>query len=89
MPAVSDPDLLVGMNTSDDAAVYRLTPELALESGLDVAAWDAERLFHSISVGTYQASMNRPIDRWKKLLKHGTPVFAYVNCSPQTGARQS
>jgi hypothetical protein len=62
-----------------------LTPELALESGLDVAAWDAERLFHSISVGPYQAYMNHPLDRWKKLLKHGTPVLAYVGCSPQTG----
>jgi selenide, water dikinase len=32
---VSDPDLLVGMNTSDDAAVYRLTPELALVQTVD------------------------------------------------------
>ena len=62
-----------------------LTPELALESGLDVAAWDAERIVDSVSVGPYQAYMNHPMERWKKLLKHGTPVFAYVNCSPQTG----
>jgi hypothetical protein len=62
-----------------------LTPELALESGLDVAAWDAERLFHSVSVGPYQAYMNHPMERWKSLLKHGTPVLAYVGCSPQTG----
>jgi len=62
-----------------------MTPELALLSGLDVAAWDAERLFDSISVGTYQATMKHPIERWKQALKHGTPVFAYVNCSPHTG----
>lgn len=62
-----------------------LTPELALESGLDVAAWDAERLFHSVSVGPYQAHMNHPMERWQKLLRHGTPVMAYVGCSPQTG----
>lgn len=62
-----------------------LTPELALESGLEAAAWDAERLFHAISVGTYQAYMNHPMDRWKKALTHGTPVFAYLGCSPQTG----
>lgn len=62
-----------------------LTPELALESGLDVVAWDAQRLFHSISVGTYQAYMNHPMERWKKLLEHGTPVLAYLGCSPQTG----
>jgi hypothetical protein len=62
-----------------------LTPELALECGLDVAAWDAERLFDRVSVGTYQAFMNHPVERWKKLLVRGTPVFAYIGCSPQTG----
>ena len=62
-----------------------LTPELALESGLDVATWDAERLFSCVSTGPYQAYMNFRIERWKKLLKHGTPVFAYIGCSPQTG----
>jgi hypothetical protein len=72
------PDYLLTINVP-------LTPELALASGLDVASWDAERLFHSISVGPYQAYMNHPLDRWKKLLKHGTSVLAYVGCSPQTG----
>jgi hypothetical protein len=62
-----------------------LTPELALECGLDVAAWDFERLFDYVSVGTYQAYMNHPIERWKKVLVHGTPVLAYIGCSPQTG----
>ncbi len=72
------PDYLLSINVP-------LTPELALECGLDVAAWDAERLFDLVSVGTYQATMNHPIERWKKRLVHDTPVFAYVNCSPQTG----
>jgi hypothetical protein len=72
------PDYLLSINVP-------LTPELALECGLDVAAWDAERLFDFVSVGTYQAYMNHPIERWKKLLVHGTPVYAYVGCSPQTG----
>jgi hypothetical protein len=62
-----------------------LTPELALDCGLDVAAWDAEGLFDWISVGTYQAYMKHPMEDWKKTLKHGTPVFAYIGCSPQTG----
>lgn len=61
------------------------TPELALECGLDVAAWDAEKLFDYLSTGTYQATMNHPIERWKKSLARGTPVLAYVGCSPQTG----
>ena len=72
------PDYLLAINVP-------LTPELALECGLDVAAWDAEKLFDYVSVGTYQAIMNHPIERWKKLLVHGTPVYAYVGCSPQTG----
>ena len=55
------PDYLLSINVP-------LTPELALECGLDVAAWDAERLFDYVSVGTYQAYMNHPIERWKKLL---------------------
>lgn len=62
-----------------------LTPELALECGLDVVAWDAEKLFDAVSVGTYQAYMDQPIERWKKVLTHGTPVLAYINCSVQTG----
>jgi hypothetical protein len=62
-----------------------LTPDLALDSGLDVAAWDAEGLVDSVSVGTYQAYMNHPIDSWKRLLTCGTPVYAYIGCSPQTG----
>lgn len=62
-----------------------LTPELALECGLDVTAWDAERLFDCISVGTYQVYMNSPIEQWKAKLVNETPVFAYINCSPQTG----
>jgi hypothetical protein len=72
------PDYLLSVNVP-------LTPELALECGLDVAAWDARRLFDYVSVGTYQAFMNHPIERWKKLLVHGTPVYPYIGCSPQTG----
>ena len=72
------PDYLLSINVP-------LTPELALECGLDVAAWDAERLFDYVCVGTYQAYMNHPMERWKKVFVHGTPVYAYVGCSPQTG----
>lgn len=35
MPQVSDPNLLVGIETGDDAAVYRLTDELALVQTTD------------------------------------------------------
>jgi len=35
LPVPNDPDLLVGTGTSDDAAVYRLTPEIALVQTVD------------------------------------------------------
>ena len=34
-PSVEDPNLLVGLDTNDDAGVYRLTDELALVQTLD------------------------------------------------------
>lgn len=60
------------------------TPELALESGLDVASWDVERLFDLVSIGTYQANMDLPLPLWKATV-HNTPVYSYINCSAQTG----
>jgi selenide,water dikinase len=35
LPTATDPDLLVGYETSDDAAVYRLTPTLAMINTID------------------------------------------------------
>ena len=35
LPIQSHPDLLVGLETSDDAGVYRLTPEIALIQTVD------------------------------------------------------
>lgn len=35
MPKVNDPNLLVGITTADDAAVYRLTPEIAIVETVD------------------------------------------------------
>jgi len=35
LPVQSHPDLLVGMETADDAGVYRLTPEIALIQTVD------------------------------------------------------
>jgi hypothetical protein len=55
------PDYLLAINVP-------LTPELALECGLDVTTWDARRLFDWMSVGTYQAYMNHPIQPWKERL---------------------
>src|SRR5277367_1918547 len=35
LPKQSDPNLLVGFDTSDDAGVYRITPDLALVQTVD------------------------------------------------------
>ncbi len=35
LPSVTDPDLLVGLSTGDDAAVYRLRPDLAIVQTVD------------------------------------------------------
>jgi len=56
------------------------SPELSLETGMDAAAWDAERLVDVISPGCYGTDFQPPIERWKKILKRGTPVHAYINC---------
>ena len=60
------------------------SPELALETGMDVAAWEAEGLVDGISPGCYNVDFQLPIAQWKQLLTR-TPVQAYINCSPQTG----
>ena len=36
LPPISDPAVLVGTATQDDAGVYRLTPEIALVQTVDV-----------------------------------------------------
>jgi len=35
LPVIRHPDLLVGIETSDDAGVYKLSPEVALVQTLD------------------------------------------------------
>jgi len=51
LPAVTDPDVLVGYATGDDSGVYRLGPDLALVQSLDVLTpiVDDPRLFGQIA----------------------------------------
>jgi hypothetical protein len=56
-----------------------LTPELALECGLDAATWDREGLLDFIAAGPYQPFMGHRIESWKKVLEQRTPIFAYIN----------
>ncbi|MBI5394129.1 MAG: hypothetical protein HZA91_02405 [Verrucomicrobia bacterium] len=58
------------------------TPELALESGMDVAAWKRDGLVDGISPGCYNADFQPAIESWRKLPGNPLPVHAYVNCSP-------
>jgi hypothetical protein len=60
------------------------TPELALECGMDVAAWEREGLVDGISPGTYQSDFQPAVAAWKQALAN-TPVHPYLNCSPATG----
>lgn len=56
------------------------SPELALEVGMDVAAWDAEGLVDGISPGCYGTDFQLPLEGWKALVSSNTLVHAYVNC---------
>lgn len=60
------------------------TPQLALESGLDVTAWDAAGLVDGLAPGCYNTDFQPPIEAWKDALSPRTTVPAYVNCSPAT-----
>lgn len=58
------------------------SPELAVESGMDVQAWDQAGLVDGISPGCYNTDFQLPIAEWKQLLSDRTQVQAYINCSP-------
>ena len=58
------------------------TPELALECGMDVAAWNRDGLVDGISPGCYNADFRPAIESWRKLPGNPIPIHAYVNCSP-------
>ena len=57
-------------------------PDLALESGLDVVAWDTGGLVDSISVGCYNTDFQVPIGLWKAELSDRVGIYPYLNCSP-------
>lgn len=65
------------------------SPELALESGLDVAAWDAAGLIDGISPGCYNTDFHPVAEQWKSLLSDRVLVHPYVNCGPATAQYHS
>ncbi len=56
------------------------SPDLALDCGMDVAAWNERGLVDGISPGCYGTDFQPPIEQWRKLLGDRVPVHAYVNC---------
>ena len=69
---------LLRMNVTRD-------PELALECGLDVAAWADEDLVDGIAAGCYNTDFQIPLEQWQELLGGRMPVHSYINCSPAMG----
>ena len=65
------------------------SPDLALDSGMDVAAWDAERLVDSIAPGCYNTDFQPVTEQWKALLSDCVTVYPYFNCSPDTAQYMS
>src|SRR5689334_24406410 len=79
LPQPSDPNLLVGTETSDDAGVYRLRDDLALVQTLD--------FFTPIVDDPYDygriAALNSINDVWAMA---GTPITAMaITCFPKKG----
>ncbi|MCD6359373.1 MAG: hypothetical protein J7M38_00830, partial [Armatimonadetes bacterium] len=64
------------------------SPELALECGLDVAAWAEQGLVDGIAPGSYATDFQIPIERWRDAVGE-MPVHAYLNCSPAMGVYMS
>lgn len=60
-------------------------PDLALESGLDVAVWAEEGLVDGIAAGCYNTDFQIPLEQWQDLLDGRMPVHSYINCSPAMG----
>lgn len=58
------------------------TPELALECGMDVAAWQRDRLVDGIAPGCYNTDFRPAIEAWRAVLGESLPIHAYLNCGP-------
>ncbi|MEA3400921.1 MAG: hypothetical protein U9R79_06685 [Armatimonadota bacterium] len=64
-------------------------PELALETGLDVAGWVEDDLVDGISPGCYGTDFQVPVEQWKALLGRDAVVHPYCNCGRGTGQYHS
>lgn len=65
------------------------SPALALESGLDVSAWDRDGLVDGISPGCYNTDFQPVTEQWQGILSDRVLVHPYLNCSPATAQYHS
>ncbi len=65
------------------------TPELALECGLDVAAWAAEGLIDGVSPGCYNTDFQPAVESWRAALGDRVLVHPYFNCGASPGTYHS
>ena len=65
LPVQTDPNLLVGFDTSDDAGIYRITPDLALVQTVD--------FFTPLVDDPFTFGPDRRHQRPQRRLRHGRP----------------
>jgi hypothetical protein len=65
------------------------TPKAALDVGMDVAAWDAEKLVDGVSPGCYNADFQPACERWKDLVRDRMLIHSYLNCGAGTAMYNS
>jgi len=65
------------------------SPEFALQTGMDVAAWASEGLIDSIAPGCYNTDFQPVTEKWKALLGDRVGIYPYLNCGPGTAQYHS
>ena len=65
------------------------TPKAALEVGMDVAAWDAEKLVDGIAPGCYNTDFQPANEQWRELVGNRMWIHSYINCGAGTALYNS
>jgi hypothetical protein len=65
------------------------TPELSLECGMDVAAWNRDGLVDGVSPGCYNTDFQPAVESWRELPGNRLSIQPYVNCGPGTAMYHS
>ena len=65
------------------------TPAFALDVGMDVAAWDAEKFVDGISPGCYNTDFQPANEQWRSLVGDRMWLHSYINCGAGTALYNS